>query len=169
MSWFPDKARVLTLFLVLFVQMAMAQENCENFIVPNTNSIAGPFEFSDPVIKPDNCMDWMTTSSFAYIVLPVQSGGLLNLKIEGDHKNGLLDMAVYRVPEGVKPCAAIMDQNNLISCDYDPELTDNSNQLGSEFKDIPPKPAPIVNSGDIIVLIIENWNSKTQQFFNNCC
>jgi hypothetical protein len=127
---------------------------------PNTTicqtGVAGPFTFSIPGPDPVNCLDWFATSQFAYIMLYITQPGALNMLIDGNGATGFLDVAVYNIPNGQAPCDAILNQANLIGCNY-AQFSDGCNQFGNSFPCGSSIPSPNVVAGQELMIIVEDW------------
>ena len=109
-----------------------------------------------PGPDPVNCLDWFATSQFAYIMLYITQPGALNMLIDGNGATGFLDVAVYNIPNGQAPCDAILNQANLIGCNY-AQFSDGCNQFGNSFPCGSSIPSPNVVAGQELMIIVEDW------------
>lgn len=127
---------------------------------PNTticqSGVAGPFTFGPPGQDPVNCLDWFAASQFAYIMLYITQPGALSMLIDGNGATGFLDVAVYNIPNGQAPCDAILNQANLIGCNY-AQFSDGCNQFGNSFPCGSSIPSPNVSAGQELMIIVEDW------------
>ena len=102
----------------------LSYSQCNTDVTICTAGVAGPFSFTTSAGPP---IDYATPVAcntgvnppnyqFSFISLYITTGGPLNLLIDGDATTGYLDVVVYRIPTGIPPCLAVMDNNNEIGC-----------------------------------------------------
>lgn len=99
---------------------------------------------------------------YGYIVLNITQGGPLNLFVNGSSTTGFIDVIVFDVT-GQNPCDAVMDASNEIGCNF----AFNSSgcvQFGTEFTCPSDVPAPNVQVGDQIMVIVQDWSTQSTSF-----
>lgn len=99
---------------------------------------------------------------YGYIVLNITQGGPLNLFVNGSSTTGFIDVIVFDVT-GQNPCDAVMDASNEIGCNF----ASNSSgcvQFGTEFTCPSDVPAPNVQVGDQIMVIVQDWSTQSTSF-----
>lgn len=127
-----------------------------------TPGIAGPFGFSTPGTPVGSCLDWIGLS-YAYVVLYITQSGPLEMLLDGNSATGFLDVAIFNVPNGVDPCDAIENPANEISCNY-ASSSSGCNQIGTYFPCASSVPSPMVNAGDVLMIVVENWSNASTNF-----
>lgn len=142
---------ILSLFFNL---IAFTQCNTNNTIC--TSGTAGPFNFGNGGPAVSNCLDWMASSQFAYIVLYITQSGPLNLYIDGNGATGYLDVAIFNIPPGSNPCTAIQNNANQIGCNY-ASSSSGCNQFGNAFPCGSSVAAPNVVAGQVVMIVVEDW------------
>lgn len=100
--------------------------------------------------------------AYGYIVLYINQAGNLNLLIDGDQPTGCLDVAIFDVTGFPDPCAA-MSIATEIGCNY-ASACDGCNEFGSNFPCASEVPAPAVNAGDVLVILVEDWDGIMTDF-----
>jgi trimeric autotransporter adhesin len=145
---------LLTLFLQSF--NTTAQCNIQASIC--TSGTAGPFTFQNGGQNSFNssCLDQLSTSQYAFIVLYITQTGNLNLLIQGNGGSGFLDVAVFNVPDNVAPCSAIQSSSNEIMCNY-ASASGGCNQFGTAFGCSSSVPSVSVTAGQTIMIVVEDW------------
>ena len=133
----------------------------------NTNtsicaSNAGPFNFSAPGSSVSTCLDFWGPD-YGYILLYISQSGPLELLINGDASSGYLDVAIFNIPAGEDPCVAIENNSNQISCNY-ASASSGCNQTGTYFPCPSSVSAPMVNAGDRLIILVENWSGLSTNF-----
>lgn len=123
---------------------------------------AGPFGFTAPGNQVSTCLDFIGPS-YAYITLHITTGGPLELLIDGNTTTGFLDVAIFNIPTGIDPCVAIQDNANEIGCNY-ASAASGCNQFGASFGCPSWVPAPMVNAGDELMIVVENWSGASITF-----
>lgn len=121
------------------------------------------FSFVPKGTNPNTCLEWLPASNVAYISLSVSTTGPLNLLISGNASSGYLDVALFNIPAGEDPCTAILDTLNQIACNYASDFS-GCNQFGTAFPCTSSVPAPIVNAGQRIMIVVENWSNASSSF-----
>ncbi len=138
---------------------------CNTNISICTPGTAGPFTFAPASPNPSSCLDYwngQTAPNYAYIILYITQGGSLNLLITGDSPTGFLDVAIFDITNQTDPCASL-GLGTEIGCNYASSST-GCNQFGTEFPCTATVPAPTVSTGDVIMILVEDW-SDTQTTF----
>jgi len=136
----------------------------QSFTQCNTNNTictpgtAGPFPLGTGGVQVSTCLNFMVASQFGYIVLYVTQSGPLNLLINGNAVTGFMDVAVFNVPPNVAPCTAILNNANEIGCNYASGL-DGCAQFGNAFPCPSSVPAPNVIAGQVLMIVVEDWNN----------
>lgn len=136
--------------------------NTDVILCQNT---AGPFFFGAPGPDVSTCLDWFSTSQFAYILLNITTSGPLNLLIDGNAASGFLDVAVFNIPDGVPACQAIQNNANQIGCNY-ALFSSGCNQFGTSFPCPSTVPSPLVLAGQTIMIVVEDWQNGPSSTFN---
>jgi len=152
--------------------LSNGQGACNSNISICTPGVAGPFNF-DPLAtgppidyaNPVGCSTGMfgNPNNFGFIVLNITTSGPLNLLIDGNAGTGFLDIVVYNVPAGMDPCVAAMNSANEIGCNYAPASA-GCNQFGNDFPCPSSVPAPIVNAGDVLMIIVHDYSTQSTSF-----
>jgi hypothetical protein len=83
--------------------------------------------------------------------------------IDANATNGFIDVAVFNVPSGMDPCVAILNNANEIGCNY-ASNSSGCNQFGTSFGCPSSVPAPLVNAGDELMIVVENWSGASFTF-----
>ncbi|MCE3278176.1 MAG: hypothetical protein K0S44_367 [Bacteroidetes bacterium] len=154
------KNKVLSLaFCIFFIGFASIQKSaaqCSTNASICTPGVAGPFTFVNSGPEVSSCLDWMPQSTTAYIILHINTSGPLNMLIDGNNTAGYLDVAVFNIPQGQAPCAAIQNNANELGCNYASAYS-GCNQFGNAFACGSSVPAPIVVAGQDLMIVVENW------------
>jgi trimeric autotransporter adhesin len=156
--------KIIQLFVFCFISfnnVSTAQCNTNNTIC--TQGIAGPYTFALAGNDPNDCLGWLTTSQFAYIVLYITTTGPLNLLIDGDATDGFLDVSIYNIPSGQVPCNSLIPAN-LIGCNY-AIAADGCNEFGNFFGCSSSVPAPNVVAGQQLMIIVEDYGDGASNNF----
>lgn len=140
---------------------ADAQCNVNTSICSNN---AGPFNFVAQGPPVSSCLDFLWGSQVSYIMLYITQTGPLNLLINGNGATGFLDVAIFRIPNGQAPCNAIQNLNNEIGCNYASSTAGGCTQFGTAFGCNSSVPAPIVNAGDVLMIVVENWSGTSTNY-----
>jgi len=151
----------LGLSLLLFNK---AYSQCNTNISICTPGTAGPFSFGTGGPPVSSCLDWMPTSQFTYIILYITQSGPLNLLIQGNVGSGYLDVSIFNIPPGQAPCTAIQNSANEIGCNY-ASASSGCNQFGGAFGCASSVPAPFVNVGDVLMIVVEDWTNGPSSNF----
>lgn len=138
---------------------------CNTDVTICTPGVAGPFNFaatSGPptdYAMPIGCSTGVgaPNNEFAFITLYITTSGPLNLLIQGNTGTGFLDVIIYNIPPGVAPCVAVMNSANEIGCNYASSAT-GCNQFGTAFPCASSVPAPFVNAGDVVMIIVNDFS-----------
>jgi hypothetical protein len=136
----------------------------------NTNTticqagIAGPFNFvsAQAGISP-TCGINFPQNSAGFILLHITQGGPLHLLINGNATTGFIDVAIYNIPDGIDPCVAVTSNANQIACHFAGPAS-GCNQFGNSFPCTATNPAPNVNAGDVVMIVIDNWSNASSSF-----
>lgn len=138
---------------------------CNTDVSICTPGVAGPFNFEYMLGPPSDYADPIGCSTgvfpennqFAFITLYITQSGPLNLLLQGNTGEGFLDVIVYNIPAGQAPCAAVLNDANEIGCNYasDP---DGCVQFGDDFNCSSSVPAPNVNAGDVLMIIVNDYS-----------
>lgn len=156
------KKIIVLLFFTTIVNFLYSQCNTNNTIC--TQGTAGPFNFGNGGPAVSNCLDWMGSSQFAYIVLYITQSGPLNLYIDGNGATGFLDVAIFNIPTGVAPCTAIQNNANQIGCNY-ASSSSGCNQFGNAFPCASSVVAPNVVAGQVVMIVVEDWTNGASSNF----
>lgn len=166
---------VIITLMALFPLWSSGQSACNSSISICTPGVAGPFNF-DPTAtgppidyaNPVGCSTGMfgNPNNFGFIVLNITTSGPLNLLIDGNAVTGFLDIVVYNVPAGMDPCVAAMNSANEIGCNYAPASA-GCNQFGNDFPCASSIPAPMVNAGDVLLIIVHDYSTQSTSFTLN--
>ena len=160
--------------LLAFIGMLSPQQlrsQCNTNSSICTSGLAGPFNFVSPGPQVSTCLDWMqgfwafpAPSTFGYIILHITTSGPLNMLIDGNGSTGYLDVAVFNIPPGQSPCAAIQNSANQIGCNY-AQNNGGCNQFGTAFSCSSSIPAPNVVAGQELMIVVENWSGGPSSNF----
>lgn len=132
-----------------------------------TPGVAGPFSFINTPGPPVDYADpvgcdagmFPQNTEFAFIILYITQTGPLNLLINGDTGTGYLDVVVYRIPDGIPPCTAVLNSANEIGCNY-ASSAGGCVQFGTAFPACTSTvPAPNVTAGDVLMIIVNNYST----------
>lgn len=150
-----------------------AQEQFENFAVQACNSntticqtgVAGPFNFetSVPNFHKGCQIGEEGAFKFAFILLNISTNGPLNLLVQGDGGSGYLDVLIFRIPPGEIPCNAIVDQSNMLSCNYAAN-EGGCVQFGNSFPCNSPVIAPNVTAGSQLMIVVQDYSDRNTSF-----
>jgi len=154
---------VLTCSLSILVVGDDLIAQCSTDISICSSGQAGPFTFVDPGATDISSCLTFAGDAYGYITLFITESGPLEMLIEGDDTDGILDVSIYNVPSGIDPCEALNDINNEIGCHYADEFS-GCNQFGNYFPCASSVPAPIVNAGDILMIVVEDWLSSMTEY-----
>lgn len=138
-----------------------AQCNVNTSICSNN---AGPFNFVAQGPPVSSCLDFLWGSQVSYIMLYITQSGPLNLLINGNGATGFLDVAIFRIPSGQAPCNAIQNLSNEIGCNYASSSAGGCTQFGTAFGCASSVPAPNVNAGDVLMIVVENWSGTSSNY-----
>lgn len=127
--------------------------NTDNSIC--TTGVAGPFGFGTAGTDPNDCLAWLTSSQYSYIILYITQSGPLNILIEGDQASGFLDVSIYNIPSGQSPCTALIPAN-MIGCNFASDAS-GCNEFGTAFGCLSTVPAPNVTAGQQLMIIVEDY------------
>jgi len=100
---------------------------------------------------------------YGFITLYISASGSLNLLINGNANTGFIDVAIFKIPNGVAPCVAIQSGSNAIGCNYASQ-SGGCVQFGNQFSCGSTVPAPYVNAGDVIMIIAQNWSGASGNY-----
>ncbi len=154
------KIIVLFSFLIAF-QTTFSQCNINTSICSGAN--AGPFTFTNKGPAVSTCLDWLTTTNAAYIILNISGSGNLNMLINGNSSSGFLDVAVFNIPSGQSPCTAIQSTSNQILCNY-ASSSSGCAQFGGQFS-CPSNIGTVnVTAGQQLMIVVENWSGSSSSF-----
>ena len=154
------KNALLALQILLMSFLSNSQCNTNTSIC--TSGTAGPFAFNTPGTPVSTCLDFFGPS-VSYITLHITTGGPLEMLIDANATNGFIDVAVFNVPPGLDPCVAIQNNANEIGCNY-ASNSSGCNQFGTTFGCPSSVPAPMVNAGDQLMIVVENWSGASFTF-----
>lgn len=127
--------------------------NTDNSIC--TTGVAGPFGFGTAGNDPNDCLAWLSSSQYSYIILYITQSGPLNILIDGDQSSGYLDVSIYNIPNGQLPCAALIPAN-MIGCNFASSAS-GCNEFGTSFGCASTVPAPNVTAGQQLMIIVEDY------------
>ncbi|MEZ4979072.1 MAG: gliding motility-associated C-terminal domain-containing protein [Chitinophagales bacterium] len=135
--------------------------------------VAGPFNFEAGDAANGAGFDFATGScltgtagmgdNFGFILLNVTSSGSLNLLVDANTSTGFIDVIVFNIPVGQDPCVAVMNPANEIGCNY-ADFADGCVQFGGTFPCTSTVPAPVVNAGDQLMVIVHDWSNTNTSF-----
>lgn len=155
---------LLTLLLTLFFNNEIKAQ-CNTNITICTPGQAGPFSFAPASNNPTDCLDFTNgsgASRYAYIILYITQSGDLNLLINGNSNNGYIDVSIYDITGASNPCASL-GTGTEIGCNYATQSS-GCNEFGNNFPCPSVVPAPYVNAGDVLMILIEDWSSQHSSF-----
>ncbi|MBD3725075.1 MAG: hypothetical protein IE891_09965, partial [Flavobacteriaceae bacterium] len=155
------KSVVCGLVLILVTTFTKAQ--CTTNVVACDLSTNPTFSFVTQSPASTSCLDLLPGNTVAYITTYVAQSGFLNMLINGNASTGFLDVAVFNVPSGMSPCVAIQNSANEIQCNY-ASNSNGCNQLGNAFGCASSVPAPFVNAGQTLMIVVENWSGASTNF-----
>ncbi|TVR78528.1 MAG: PKD domain-containing protein [Chitinophagaceae bacterium] len=127
---------------------------------------AGPFDFITADNFVSSCLDFtngLNSNNYAYILLNIATTGPLNLLINGNSTTGFVDVSVFNIPQGMDPCMAILNVSNELSCNYASSASGCA-QFGNAFPCPASVAAPMVNAGDLLMIIVEDWSNAQNSF-----
>lgn len=138
---------------------------CNTDVSICTPGVAGPFSFEYMLGPPDdyaypvgcNTGVFPENNQYAFITLYITQSGPLNLLLQGNTGQGFLDVIVYNIPPGQAPCDAVLNDANEIGCNYASD-EDGCVQFGSDFGCSSSVPAPNVNAGDVLMIIVNDYS-----------
>jgi gliding motility-associated-like protein len=137
-----------------------------NISICDNNSLAGPFIFSPASPNPSSCLDYWNgqgAPNYAYITLYITQSGNLNLLIDGNTTSGCIDVSIFDITGQATPCNSL-GLGTEIGCNYASNC-DGCNEFGSTFPGcLSEVPAPYVNAGDVIMILIEDWSNAQSSF-----
>ena len=152
--------------LIIFITVSfIGNSQCNTNISICTAGVAGPFTFANGSANPSSCLDFTNgaaTPNYAYIILYITQGGDLNLLIDGDQATGCLDVSIFDITGVNDPCASL-GLATEIGCNY-ASACDGCNEFGTSFPCASEVPAPVVNAGDVIMILVEDWNATMTNF-----
>jgi gliding motility-associated-like protein len=155
----------LIVFVLLYTSFC-ANSQCNTNISICTPGVAGPFTFNAPSANPSSCLDYWNGAAapnYAYITLYITTPGPLNLLINGDLAAGCLDVALFDITGEADPCASLSVANEL-ACNY-AAACDGCSEFGATFAGCDSETAaPIVNAGDVIMILVEDWSGTAASF-----
>ena len=158
--------RSFLLFTLISIGISFSSySQCNTNVTICTPGVAGPFNFSAGSPNPSSCLDYMNgagAAAYGYIVLYITQGGPLNLLIDGDLANGCLDVAIFDVTGQADPCASL-GIGTEIGCNYATDC-DGCNEFGSNFPCLSEIAAPLVNAGDVLMILVEDWGGAMTNF-----
>ncbi|MFT6922019.1 MAG: gliding motility-associated-like protein [Crocinitomicaceae bacterium] len=158
--------RSLLLFALISIGISFSsQSQCNTNVTICTPGVAGPFNFGVGSPNPSSCLDYLNgagAAAYGYIVLYITQGGPLNLLIDGDLTNGCLDVAIFDVTGQADPCASL-GIGTEIGCNY-ASACDGCNEFGSNFPCLSEVPAPMVSTGDVLMILVEDWDGTMTNF-----
>lgn len=99
---------------------------------------------------------------YGYILLNITQDGPMNLLVDGSSNNGFIDVIVFDVT-GQNPCDAVLDASNEIGCNF-ADFSNGCVQFGNEFGCTSTVPAPNVQVGDQIMVIVQDWSTQSNSF-----
>ena len=145
---------------------------CNTDVSICTPGVAGPFDFEymlgppDDYAYPTGCNTGVgaPNNEFAFITLYITQSGPLNLLLEGNTGMGFLDVVVYNIPPGQAPCDAVLNDANEIGCNY-ADFDDGCVQFGNDFSCSSSVPAPNVNAGDVLIIIVNDYDVQGSDNF----
>jgi gliding motility-associated-like protein len=185
--------KFIPLFTVIFLfttyTSIYSQNLCNTDVSVCTAGVAGPFNFERgvagssgagydfavpvttfpppfPFFPPTVCEVGLVTTlgqNFGFILLNITTGGPLNLLVNGNNTTGFIDVIVYRIPAGQDPCVAVMNSSNEIACNY-ASNPGGCMQFGNSFPCTSSVPAPNVNAGDQLMIIVHDYNNAHSTF-----
>ena len=155
--------RNLTILLSFIPLISWGQCNTDAvFFCDNSE----PFTFVQAsYFYPSMCLDILdsTEAKYAYVILEISQGGELNMLVNGDQTSGYVDVAVYDVTGSTNPCQD-MGNASQIACNYAVGGANGCNEFGSNFGCVSSVPAPTVNTGDVLMIMVENWSDVQNNF-----
>ena len=154
------------LILVLGLSFGKSFGQCNTDVSICTPGVAGPFNFIPASMEVGSCQDFLNgvgAPNYAYILLNITASGPLSLLIDGDGTSGYIDVSIFNIPSGVDPCVAIQDVSNEIGCNY-ATFANGCNQFGTYFPCTSTVPAPNVNAGDLLMIVVEDWSNAQNTF-----
>ena len=154
-------------FILLFSLLLSLNSNsqCNTNTTICTPGVAGPFNLQPASTNPSSCLDYWNgqgSANYAYIILYITQGGDLNLLVDGNSVNGFLDVSIFDITGSSDPCNDLSISTEL-SCNY-ASGSDGCAQFGTTFPCGSDAPAPTVQAGDVIMILVEDW-SDTQTSF----
>lgn len=138
---------------------------CNTDITICTPGVAGPFTFAPASSNPSSCLDFINgvgSPNYAYIILYITQSGDLNLLLNGDQSTGCLDVSIFDITGETDPCGSL-GPGTEIGCNYASDC-DGCNEFGSNFPCLSEVPAPFVNAGDVIMILVEDWDDIMTNF-----
>lgn len=135
--------------------------------------VAGPFDFEVGVLANGAGFDFANGScatggggigdNFGFILLNITTGGNLNLLVDANTTTGYIDVIVFNIPVGQDPCVAVMNPANEIGCNF-ADFANGCVQFGGTFPCTSTVPAPAVNAGDQLMVIVHDWSNSNTNF-----
>ncbi len=148
---------------------------CNTDVSICTPGLAGPFVFDQSTpgpptdyANPVGCATGLFGNNFGFgfIILNITTSGPLNLLVDGNAATGFIDVVVYNIPNGQSPCVAVMNSANEIGCNYATAAV-GCTQFGNDFGCTSSLPAPWVNAGDQIMIIVHDYSTASTSFTLN--
>lgn len=162
--WSYLKGIFVLIFSFFVANSSWSQCNTNTTICDN-NSLAGPFPFQPASANPSSCLDYWNgagSNNYAYIILYITQGGDLNLLVDGNAGNGFLDVSIFDITGQTDPCASLSTTTE-ISCNY-ASASSGCAQFGTTFPCPASVPAPSVTTGDVIMILVEDWSNNHSNF-----
>ena len=157
--------KLFTLLFSLFLTVNVNAQCNTNTTICDNNSLAGPFNFQPASANPSSCLDYFNgqaAPNYAYIILYITQSGNLNLLVDGNANTGFLDVAIFDITGSTNPCNDL-NLATEISCNYASSASGCS-QFGTQFPCPASVPAPAVQAGDVIMILVEDWSDDHNSF-----
>lgn len=154
----------ISLVCISFISMN-PNAQCNTNISICTSGVAGPFTFAPASPNPSSCLQFVNgqaAANYAYIVLYITQAGELNLLIDGNQVSGCLDVSIFDITGQADPCASL-GIGTEIGCNF-ASSCDGCNEFGSNFPCASEVPAPTVNVGDVLMILVEDWDGIMTNF-----
>lgn len=151
--------KILIVVFLLSIGLKVDAQCNTNTTICDNNSLAGPFNFQSASADPSTCLDFTNgqfAPNYAYIVLYITQGGNLNLLVNANTGVGFLDVAIFDITGQANPCASLGPASEL-SCNY-ASAASGCAQFGTTFGCPASIAAPIVQTGDVVMILVEDWN-----------
>ncbi len=155
--------RLILLLFLLNSFKGISQCNTNTSIC--TSGQTAPFVFLPPSVNPSSCLDFTNGNgaNYGYVILYITSAGPLSLLIDSPTATtGYVDVAIFDITGQSDPCGSL-NITTEISCNY-ATASSGCNQFGTDFPCASSITSPMVNAGDVLMVLVEDWSNSAGTF-----